>query len=72
MMLDAWYLILAAVVGGTAGAIVYVLSVGGPDRLITRDQMASLDQAPYTWHRSPGAVHGGGSCCAPWSSRARS
>lgn len=48
MLLDAWYLNLAAVVGGTAGAIVYVLSVGGPEQLITRDQMASLDQAIFT------------------------
>lgn len=46
MLLDAWYLTLAAILGGTIGAVIYVLSQGGPGQLIP-EQMLAMQQVIF-------------------------
>lgn len=47
MLLDAWYLVLVAVLGGTVGSTSYALTQGGPGQPLTPDQMLDLQQAIF-------------------------
>lgn len=47
MLLDAWYLTLAALLGGTAASTIYVLTQGGPGQPLTREQMLDLQQVIF-------------------------
>lgn len=47
MLLDSWYLMLAAVFGGTVGSTVYAFSQGGPGQTLTPEQMLDLEQAIF-------------------------
>lgn len=44
MLLDAWYLVLAAILGGTVGAVVYVLAHSGPGHQFTAEQLLSMER----------------------------
>lgn len=48
MVLDAWFLILAGVVGGTLGSTLYTLTQGGHGDPLTADQYLALERALVT------------------------
>lgn len=47
ILLDAWYLALVAVLGGTAASTIYAFAQGGPGQLLTAEQMLNLQQAIF-------------------------
>lgn len=47
MLLDAWYLVLVAVLGGTVGSTIYAFTQGGPGQALTPDQMLDLQEAIF-------------------------
>ncbi|UAL30427.1 VanZ family protein [Nocardioides rotundus] len=47
MLLDAWYLVLAAVLGGTIASTIYAITQGGPGQALTPAQLLELQQAIF-------------------------
>ncbi len=47
MLLDSWFLLLAAVLGGTIGSTVYAVTHGGPGQPLTPEQFLALEQAIF-------------------------
>ena len=58
MVLDCWFLVLAAVLGGTAGSTLFTLAQSGPDGALSPEQYLALERTIVTgaWIAALGVI----------------